>query len=90
MKKFHFNQYLTTKKLLMNSKDYKKLSVNGHFLGLHSDGHMTSKKKLNYNDLTNTDELFNSSLSLPFHKKIKLNDIDFISKQVINFFNEYK
>jgi dTDP-4-amino-4,6-dideoxygalactose transaminase len=66
----------------------RKIFTTIHYTPAHK--HQFYKKKLNYNDLSNTNELFNSSLSLPFHNKLKLNDIDFISKQVINFFNEYK
>ena len=48
MKKFNYSEDKKSKKLLMNSQDYKKLIISKQCLGLHSDEHFSSKKNLTH------------------------------------------
>ena len=43
------------------------------------------KKKLNSDNLENTNELFYKSLALPFHNKLKNKDVDKVCRVVINY-----
>ena len=73
---------------LSNFLQNKKILTTIHYTPAHK--HQFYKKKIIYKNLKNTDFLFNSSLSLPFHNKLSLKDIDYISKIIKKFFNENK
>ncbi len=66
----------------------KNIFTTIHYTPAHK--HEFYKKKLASKDLKNTNKLFNSILSLPFHNKLNYKDVDFISSQVINFFDDKK
>lgn len=59
-----------------------------HYTPAHK--HNFYKKKFIKNNLKNTEALFKTSLSLPFHNKLSFHDVDYICKQIIKFFNEHK
>ncbi len=66
----------------------KNIYTTIHYTPAHK--HSFYKKKLINKNLNNTNYLFKSSLSLPFHNKLSFHDVDYISKQIIKFFNEQK
>ena len=65
----------------------KNIHTTIHYTPAHK--HNFYKKKLIKNNLDNTDILFGTSLSLPFHNKLSFRDVDYICKQIIKFFNEH-
>ncbi len=89
---YNFQIILSESKNLRNKlSDFlqkKNIYTAIHYTPAHK--HSFYLKKLNSKKLINTNFLFNNSLSLPFHNKLNLEDIDYISRNVIHFFNEKK
>jgi len=73
---------------LANFLQTKKIYTTIHYTPAHK--HQFYKKKITNKNLANTDKLFDTTLALPFHNKLNLKDIDFISKQVLTFFDDKK
>ena len=73
---------------LANFLQTKNIYTTIHYTPAHK--HQFYKKKLISRDLINTEKLFSLTLGLPFHNKLSLKDIDFISKQILYFFNDKK
>ena len=73
---------------LANFLQTKNIYTTIHYTPAHK--HQFYKMKKISKNLNNTEKLFNTTLALPFHNKLSFKDIDFISQQVLNFFNDKK
>ena len=82
------NDSVKIRNKLANFLQTKKIYTTIHYTPAHK--HQFYKTKIIKKNLINTDKLFDTTLALPFHNKLNLKDIDFISKQVLTFFNEKK
>lgn len=87
--------------LTINSKFFKRDSL-ADFLSKKSiqtsiyytpaHHHKILKKNISFDikKLKNTEHIFKNSLSLPFHNHLKIKDIDKISSEIMNYFNNDK
>ena len=66
----------------------KKIYTTIHYTPAHK--HQFYKRQKIKKNLINTDKLFDTTLALPFHNKLNLKDVNFISKQVLIFFHDKK
>ena len=82
------NSTVNVRNKLANFLQTKKIYTTIHYTPAHKH-HFYNKQKIKKN-LINTDKLFDTTLALPFHNKLNLKDIDFISKQVLAFFHDKK
>ena len=71
---------------LANFLQTKNIYTTIHYTPAHK--HQFYKMKTVSKNLNNTDKLFNTTLALPFHNKLSFKDVDFISQQILNFFND--
>jgi dTDP-4-amino-4,6-dideoxygalactose transaminase len=71
---------------LANFLQTKNIYTTIHYTPAHK--HQFYKMKIVSKNLNNTDKLFNTTLALPFHNKLSFKDVDFISQQILNFFND--
>ncbi len=64
----------------------KNIYTGIHYTPAHK--HLFYKNKLLKKNLTNTDIFFKNSLSLPFHNRLKIKEVDIISKEINKFFDD--
>mgnify|MGYP001204520755 FL=1 len=98
--KKNYKSALYNFQIILKSKDFSRdklssfLQKKNIYTGIHytpAHVHDFYRNKLKKEKLNNTNYIFKNCLSLPFHNKMSLGDVDFICKQINIFFrNEDK
>ncbi len=98
--KKNYRSALYNFQIILKSKNFSRDKLSSFlqkkhiYTGIHytpAHVHDFYKNKLKKVKLNNTNYIFKNCLSLPFHNKLNLKDVDFICKQINNFFrNEFK
>jgi dTDP-4-amino-4,6-dideoxygalactose transaminase len=83
---FDFKKYKISKKLFFDHMQKKGINLQVHYIPIYK--HKLYKKNFNFSskDFPICEKFYNSAFSIPNYYTLSKKDIDYVSKQILNFF----